>query len=258
MISCIRGESSRPPIPLRWDADGRKKPGSIGLPSHGVHVAVVDEDGYLWFVGRRKCVIVRGGKNVAPLEVEATLAGHPAVRESCVIGVPEVHMISEMPFKGPGKADGELLRMRAITAALIEKVPFFKNASSEFLRDIIPRFDARMFAPGDVVVYEGDVGDELYFLTRGQVEVLRGERTSITVGVLAGGLEGTPISIEEISIGDREENVPVPHVCRWRSTPMLNWVGMSADVVKVFDSGRAPRDTDVGACAVAARDRPAG
>ena len=195
MISCIRGESSRPPIPLRWDADGRKKPGSIGLPSHGVHVAVVDEDGYLWFVGRRKCVIVRGGKNVAPLEVEATLAGHPAVRESCVIGVPEVHMISEMPFKGPGKADGELLRMRAITAALIEKVPFFKNASSEFLRDIIPRFDARMFAPGDVVVYEGDVGDEMYFLTRGQVEVLRGERTSITVGVLAGGLEGTPISI---------------------------------------------------------------
>ena len=87
----------------------------------------------------------------------------------------EVHLISEMPSKGPGKVDRELLRMRAITAALIEQVPFFKNASSAFLRDIIPRLDSRTFAPGDVVVYERDVGDEMYFMTRGQVEVLRGE-----------------------------------------------------------------------------------
>jgi voltage-gated potassium channel len=80
-----------------------------------------------------------------------------------------------MPSKGPGKIDRELLRMRAITAALIEQVPFFKNAGGEFLRDIIPRLDARQFAPGEVLVHEGDVGDEMYFLTRGQVEVLRGE-----------------------------------------------------------------------------------
>lgn len=174
-----------------------------------------DEDGYLWFVGRRKDVIVRSGNNVAPLEVEAALLEHPAVREACVIGVPdaacgevphayvillsdanasseelrnfvrshlaefmvpaEVHLISEMPYKGPGKIDRELLRMRAITAALIEQVPFFKNASSDFLRDIIPRLDAREFAPGEILVHEGDVGDEMYFLTRGQVEVLRGD-----------------------------------------------------------------------------------
>lgn len=248
---------------------GRKKPGSVGPPSPGVHVAVVDEhgidvptgtvgdirvsgpgimdgywnesamtrktvqkgwvltgdlgrydeDGYLWFVGRRKDVIVRltiGGANkVAPLEVEAALSEHPAVREACVIGVPdaacgevphayvilqpgaaagpeelrafvagrlaefmvpaEVHVIAEMPSKGPGKIDRELLRMRAITASLIEQVPFFKNASSGFLRDIIPRLDARAFVAGEVVVHEGDVGDEMYFLTRGQVEVVRGD-----------------------------------------------------------------------------------
>ena len=174
-----------------------------------------DEDGYLWFVGRRKDVIIRSGNNVAPLEVEAALLEHPAVREACVIGVPdaacgevphayvillsdananpeelrnfvrshlaevmvptEVHLISEMPYKGPGKIDRELLRMRAITAALIEQVPFFKNASSDFLRDIIPRLDAREFAPGEILVHEGDVGDEMFFLTRGQVEVLRGD-----------------------------------------------------------------------------------
>jgi len=79
-----------------------------------------------------------------------------------------------MPSKGPGKIDRELLRMRAITAALIEQVPFFRNASPAFLRDLIPRLDARPFAPGECLIHEGDVGDEMYFLTKGQVEVLRG------------------------------------------------------------------------------------
>jgi CRP-like cAMP-binding protein len=87
----------------------------------------------------------------------------------------EVHLISELPSKGPGKIDRELLRMRAITAALIEQVPFFKHASSEFLRDVIPRLEARQFVTGEVLVHEGDVGDEMYFLTKGQVEVLRGD-----------------------------------------------------------------------------------
>ena len=173
-----------------------------------------DEDGYLWFVGRRKDIIVRHGLKIAPLEVEAALSEHPAVCEACVIGVPdavfgelphayvilrpdvaagpdelrafvagrlaafmvpaEVHVITKMPSKGPGKIDRELLRMRAITAALIERVPFFRNASSEFLRDVIPRLDARTFSPGEIVVHEGDVGDEMYFLTKGQVEVVQG------------------------------------------------------------------------------------
>jgi len=224
---------------------GRKKPGSIGPPVHGVQVAIVDEhgadvptgevgdirvsgpgvmdgswnetamtrktiqkgwintgdlgrydeDGFLWFVGRRKDVIVSAGNKIAPLEVEAALLDHPAVREACVIGVPdptfgeaphayvilepgdqtrpealrsfvagrlaefmvpaEVHVITEMPSKGPGKVDRELLRMRAITAALIEQVPFFKHANAEFLRDIIPRLDARQFSPGEILVHVG-------------------------------------------------------------------------------------------------------
>ena len=78
---------------------------------------------------------------------------------------------------------------------------------------------------------------------------------------LAIGGRGSGVRISrknEISRGDIEEIVPVPHVCRCRSTPMLNWVGMGADVVKVFDSGRAPRGTGADACAAAARDRRAG
>lgn len=50
-------------------------------------LAHADEDGYLWFFGRKKQVIVHDGSNVSPLEVEAALAEHPAVGLAGVVGV---------------------------------------------------------------------------------------------------------------------------------------------------------------------------
>jgi long-chain acyl-CoA synthetase len=52
----------------------------------------VDADGYYWFVGRKKEIIVRGGSNISPLEVEEALFQHPAVREAGVIGVPHASL----------------------------------------------------------------------------------------------------------------------------------------------------------------------
>ena len=48
-----------------------------------------DSEGYLWFAGRRKEVIIRGGSNVSPQEVEEALYQHPAVMEVGVIGMPD-------------------------------------------------------------------------------------------------------------------------------------------------------------------------
>lgn len=50
-------------------------------------LARFDEDGYLWFMGRRKNMIVHDGANVSPLEVEDALLTHPSVAEACVVGV---------------------------------------------------------------------------------------------------------------------------------------------------------------------------
>jgi acyl-CoA synthetase (AMP-forming)/AMP-acid ligase II len=47
------------------------------------------EDGYLTILDRKKDVIVSGGENVSSIEVEDVLAGHPAVREVAVIGIPD-------------------------------------------------------------------------------------------------------------------------------------------------------------------------
>ena len=50
-----------------------------------------DSDGYFWFRGRKKEIIIRGGSNISPQEVEETLYRHPAVAEAGVIGEPNEH-----------------------------------------------------------------------------------------------------------------------------------------------------------------------
>ncbi len=55
-------------------------------------LARADEDGYLWFFGRKKQVIVHDGSNISPYEVEGALVEHPAVSLAGAVGVhDEVH-----------------------------------------------------------------------------------------------------------------------------------------------------------------------
>jgi fatty-acyl-CoA synthase len=62
------------------DADGWMHTGDL---------AVMDEDGYVNIVGRIKDMVIRGGENIYPREIEEFLYTHPAVAEVQVIGVPD-------------------------------------------------------------------------------------------------------------------------------------------------------------------------
>lgn len=76
-----------------------------------------DADGYLWFMGRKKDIIVHDGWNVSPGEVEETLRQYPAVAEACVVGVTD-------PVHGQNVHGFVTLRPQATPPAESELIAF--------------------------------------------------------------------------------------------------------------------------------------
>ena len=58
---------------------------------HGDDIATCDEDGFYTFRDRKREIIVHGGSNVGPHEVEDVIDSHPDVKESCVVGIRDAH-----------------------------------------------------------------------------------------------------------------------------------------------------------------------
>lgn len=73
----MRGYHGRPEATAETIVDGWLRTGDVG---------VLDTDGYLRIVDRIKDMIIRGGENIYPKEIESHLATHPAVLESAVVG----------------------------------------------------------------------------------------------------------------------------------------------------------------------------
>ncbi|MGH0037379.1 MAG: AMP-binding protein [Myxococcota bacterium] len=97
----------------------------------------VDEEGYLYLVDRKTDMIVTGGANVYPAEVEAAIDDHPAVRSSAVIGLPDedlgqrVHAIVD----APDRPDGDALRRHLAERLVGYKIPRSFEFVDEPLRD---------------------------------------------------------------------------------------------------------------------------
>jgi fatty-acyl-CoA synthase len=84
---CTRGYS----VMLGYWQDPEKTAEAVDADGwmHTGDLAVMDEQGYLSIVGRSKDMVIRGGENVYPREVEEFLHGHPAVQDVQVVGVPD-------------------------------------------------------------------------------------------------------------------------------------------------------------------------
>lgn len=80
-------------------------------------LAMRDEDGYFWFVGRADDIIKTAGHMVGPFEVESALMEHPAVAEAGVIGVPNPiisELVKAFVSLNPGFKEGEALKRELI------------------------------------------------------------------------------------------------------------------------------------------------
>jgi len=141
----MKGYWRRPEATAAAITDGWFHTGDIGR---------VDEDGYFAIVDRKKDLIIRGGYNVYPREIEEVLHEHPAVAEVAVIGVPHPELGEEVAaavaLKPGASATPEELRdhVRRQVAAykyprkvwIVDELP--KNATGKILkREIVPPAD---------------------------------------------------------------------------------------------------------------------
>jgi long-chain acyl-CoA synthetase len=105
---------------------------------HSGDLAKVDEDGYFFIVDRKKDLIIRGGYNVYPREIEEVLYEHPAVREAAVIAVPHPDLGEEVGAAVVLK-DGEDADEDDIKAYVKENVAAYKYPRHVWFVDELPK-----------------------------------------------------------------------------------------------------------------------
>jgi long-chain acyl-CoA synthetase len=99
-----------------------------------------DEKGNLWFVSRKKYLIIRGGSNISPIEVEQVLTSHPAVRDAAVIGVPDPELGERVAgFIQLRCADPQSVDLKDIRCYLSERLADYKIPEDLKIVSEIPR-----------------------------------------------------------------------------------------------------------------------
>src|SRR4051794_36474607 len=101
-------------------------------------MATVDEDGYFFIVDRKKDMIIRGGYNVYPREIEEVLYEHPAVSEAAVVGVPDESMGEEVGAAVVLKPGAEA-SADEIKSFVKERVAAYKYPRRIWFRDELPK-----------------------------------------------------------------------------------------------------------------------
>ena len=105
------------PVAFEYHKDAAKTAATFNDRGWGTHgdVGRVDAEGYLYLADRRSDLILSGGVNIYPQEVENALASHPAVADVGVIGIPhdefgqEVRAVVQLAPDGPRPTEAELI-----------------------------------------------------------------------------------------------------------------------------------------------------
>jgi acyl-CoA synthetase (AMP-forming)/AMP-acid ligase II len=106
---------------------------------HSGDMGKVDEDGFLYLVDRKKDLIISGGVNVYPRDIEEVIVRHPAVREAAVFGVPDEKW-GETPLATVVLTEPQTVTAEALKAWINERVAAkFQRVSRVVIVDDFPR-----------------------------------------------------------------------------------------------------------------------
>ncbi|MBE19680.1 MAG: long-chain fatty acid--CoA ligase [Gammaproteobacteria bacterium] len=97
-------------------------------------VGYLDEDGFLFIKDRIKDIVIRGGENIACLEIEAVLAEHPAISEASVFGVPDERLGESLATR-IALEPGQTVTEAEVSSFLEEKIAKFKIPSHMWIQE---------------------------------------------------------------------------------------------------------------------------
>lgn len=124
------GYYKRPDLTQNAIRDGWLYSGDLGY---------ADEDGFLYLVDRKKDLIISGGVNVYPRDIEDVIVAHPSIREVAVFGVPNEKW-GETPVAAVMLRDGEIVSPEELKTWINERVAArYQKVSDVIILDMFPR-----------------------------------------------------------------------------------------------------------------------
>ena len=125
----MKGYWGRPEASVEAITDGWLRTGDL---------AKQDEDGYFFIVDRKKDLIIRGGYNVYPREVEEVLYEHPDVIEAAVIGIPHPELGEEVAA-AVAVRPGVVVAEAALIAFVKDRLAAYKYPRHVWVVDALPK-----------------------------------------------------------------------------------------------------------------------
>lgn len=142
-VGLIYFERDALPFAYHNDPDKTRKAQHPEHPNWGTtgDVGYVDDDGFLFLTDRKAFMIISGGVNIYPQEIEDALTLHPAVADLAVIGIPDAEMgeqVKAVVTAAPGAIPGPALAAE-LTDFLRERIAHYKVPRSIDFTDALPR-----------------------------------------------------------------------------------------------------------------------
>jgi acyl-CoA synthetase (AMP-forming)/AMP-acid ligase II len=125
----MRGYLGRPEDTAAVIVNGWLRTGDVGH---------LDTDGYLTLVGRSKDMIIRGGENIYPKEIEDVLASHPTVLEAAVIGVPD-DTWGEIVVAYVQPRPSATVDLEALSAICAQRLSAYKRPKAVHVLEALPK-----------------------------------------------------------------------------------------------------------------------